>query len=220
MRLSRVQVANVVSPFVKVFCSVVVLRIELSATWISAGFGQPALDYQALNRDGRTRTDTIVFPKHVGLPLPNIPLLFVYFFSSSYGSRTHLSALKGQYPHADRRTSHVVLPSARTLSAVGREALESSSPGFQPSAKPSQLPTQRHVVVAPIALAQQKTRCPCDTGPWRACRPSMRPSVTSAFDARRYYPRAWIPAAGNNSRICILEWDFVVNVSWECSLSA
>ena len=32
---------------------------------------------------------------------------------------------------------------ARILSAVGREALESSSPGLQPGAKPSQLPTQR-----------------------------------------------------------------------------
>ena len=89
------------------FCSVVVLRIELSATWLSAGFGQPALDYQVASRDGRNRTDTIVFPRHVGLPLPNIPLFFVAFFSSSYGSRTHLSALKGQYPYADRRTSRV-----------------------------------------------------------------------------------------------------------------
>lgn len=35
---------------------------------------------------------------------------------------------------------------ARTASAVGREALESSSPGFQPSAIPSQLPTQCHFV--------------------------------------------------------------------------
>ena len=61
----------------EVVFSVVVLRIELSATRISAGFGQPALDYQVLSRDGRNRTDTIVFPKHVGLPLPNIPLLFV-----------------------------------------------------------------------------------------------------------------------------------------------
>jgi hypothetical protein len=92
----------------EVVCSVVVLRIELSATRISAGFGQPALDYQIVSRDGRNRTDTIVCPKHAGLPLPNIPLLFASVCSSSYGSRTHLSALKGQYPHADRRTSRVV----------------------------------------------------------------------------------------------------------------
>jgi hypothetical protein len=77
IRLSRVRVANVVSPILKVFCSVVVLRIELSATRLSAVFGRPALDYQVASRDGRNRTDTIVFPKHVGLPLPNIPLFFV-----------------------------------------------------------------------------------------------------------------------------------------------
>ena len=56
--------------------------------------------------------------------------------NSSYGSRTHLSVLKGRNPETDRRTSQI---SART---AGREALESSSPGFQPSATPSQLPTR------------------------------------------------------------------------------
>ena len=65
------------SSVLKGFCSVVILRIELSATWISAGFGQPALDYQFASRDGRNRTDTIVCPKHAGLPLPNIPIHFL-----------------------------------------------------------------------------------------------------------------------------------------------
>jgi hypothetical protein len=48
--------------------------------------------------------------------------------------------------------------SARTLSAVGREALESSSPGFQPSAIPSQLPTRHQTVVvaAPHITSQIK----------------------------------------------------------------
>ena len=44
---------------------------------LSAGFGQPALDYRSVfhfSRDGRNRTDTIVLPRHAGLPLPNIPL--------------------------------------------------------------------------------------------------------------------------------------------------
>ena len=88
-------------------CSVVALRIELSAPWLSAEDGRPALDYRCC-------------------------------FSSSYGNRTHLSALKGQCPLTDRRTSRVVcaLP-ART---VGREALESSSADFQAAARPSQLP--------------------------------------------------------------------------------
>jgi hypothetical protein len=145
--------------FLKILCSVVVLRIELSATWISARFGQPALDYRVVSRDGRNRTDTIVFPKHVGLPLPNIPLSFVPHVSSSYGSRTHLSALKGQYPQADRRTSRVQRAATNLRSvpgAVGREALESSSPGFQPSARPSQLPTQTSCCVVPLPSGQQK----------------------------------------------------------------
>src|SRR5262245_34967160 len=100
--------------------SVVALRIELSAPWLSAEDGQPALDYR-------------------------------FVTSSSYGNRTHLSALKGQCPRTDRRTSRVgCAPSART---VDREALESSSAAFQTAARPSQLPIQT-----------KKARCRCDTG--------------------------------------------------------
>ena len=55
---------------------VVALRIELSAPWLSAEDGQPALDYRVV-------------------------------LSSSYGNRTHPSALKGQRPLTDRRTSRV-----------------------------------------------------------------------------------------------------------------
>ena len=40
------------------------------------------------------------------VPLP--PVRFVHEVSSSYGSRTHLSALKGRDPRTDRRTSRVV----------------------------------------------------------------------------------------------------------------
>ena len=55
--------------------SVVALRIELSATRLSAEYGQPALDYRSFDsRDGRSRTDSLVLPKHAGLPLPYIPL--------------------------------------------------------------------------------------------------------------------------------------------------
>lgn len=88
-----------------VCCSVVALRIELSAPWLSAEDGQPALDYHLV-------------------------------LSSSYGSRTHLSVLKGRNPETDRRTSQIP---ART---VGREALESSSAVLQTAARPSQLPTR------------------------------------------------------------------------------
>ena len=47
--------------------SVVVLRIELSTTRLSAVSGQPALDYQPpSSREGGTRTHDLVFPKHAG----------------------------------------------------------------------------------------------------------------------------------------------------------
>ena len=61
----------------------------------------------------------------------------VILASSPCGNRTHLSALKGRYPVADRRTSQ--------LPGVGRGALESPSAGLQPAARPSQLPTHSAV---------------------------------------------------------------------------
>ena len=64
---------------------------------------------------------------------------------------------------------------ARTLSAVGREALESSSAAFQATAKPSQLPTHLFVAWFPPLLpcfrSTKKARCPCDTGLLSAVRP-------------------------------------------------
>ena len=67
---------------------VVALRVELSATRLSAECGQPALDYHVStslshpsSRDGRTRTCVSVLPRPpctcpVGSPLPYIPLCF------------------------------------------------------------------------------------------------------------------------------------------------
>lgn len=69
-----------------------------------------------ISREGRSRTDCFVLPRHAGHRSPSSRL---HFLSSSYGNRTHLSALKGQYPQADRRTSHRCLLTARTLSASG-----------------------------------------------------------------------------------------------------
>ena len=52
-------------------------------------------------------------PKARGPPMPHIPSLFPTraplrsAVSSSCGNRTRLSALKGQYPQTDRRTSHL-----------------------------------------------------------------------------------------------------------------
>ena len=54
---------------------------------------------------------------------------------SSSGNRTPLSALKGQHPGpVDERA-------VRACAQVGRVVLESTSPGLQPGATPSQLPT-------------------------------------------------------------------------------
>ena len=115
--------------------SVVALRVELSATRLSAEFGQPALDYRTANvvvdqsgwQDSNLR---LVLPKHAGSPLPYIPFVPVRTggfeppiswsptrrdtqaslrsaLSSPYGSRTRLSALKGRCPRTDRRTGHL-----------------------------------------------------------------------------------------------------------------
>ena len=86
-------------------------------------------------------------------------LFFQIHHSGPYGSRTHLPALKGRYPLTDRRTSRTRAPRAQ----VGREALESSSPGFQPGANPSQLPTLDFPQL--LNPNPKKARCRCDTGP-------------------------------------------------------
>lgn len=43
--------------------TVIALRIELSVIWISAGRGQPALDYHRPSRVPRSRTENLRFPK-------------------------------------------------------------------------------------------------------------------------------------------------------------
>ena len=54
-------------------------------------------------QSGRSESNRLFrAPKARGAPFPFIPFALL---SSSYGNRTHLSALKGQYPQADRRTS-------------------------------------------------------------------------------------------------------------------
>ena len=66
----------------------------------------------------------------------------------------------GEYPAPIRRTSHVVSLCARTVHAVDWEALESSSPGLQPGARPSQLPVRLVV----LDESTKKARCRDDTG--------------------------------------------------------
>ena len=92
-------------------------------------------------------------PKAREAPFLFLPLCFS--LSSSCGNRTHLSALKGQYPEPIDERAVCVLRQRGTLSAVGREALESSSAAFQATAKPSQLPT--HVFVAWFPLSPRRS---------------------------------------------------------------
>ena len=89
--------------------SVVALGIELSATRLSAGFGQPALDYHQ-SRAPRSRTETLLFPKQACFHLHLYPRISrqserqaslrsdQVVASSPYGNRTHLTALKERHP--------------------------------------------------------------------------------------------------------------------------
>jgi hypothetical protein len=92
----------------------------------------------------------------------------------------------------DRRTSHLLCfaTHARTPIAVGREALESSSPGFQPSAMPSQLPTQFGCGTLPgrkLCTGQQKKPDVLVTPSFGSQSDHFRSSVTSAKDAAGYF---------------------------------
>ena len=49
----------------------------------------------------------LVLPRHAGRRCPTIPMSYAFASSSSYGSRTHLSVLKGRNPRTDRRTSRI-----------------------------------------------------------------------------------------------------------------
>ena len=85
--------------------------------------------------------------------------------NSSSGSRTPSSALKGQCPGpVDERAMF-----ANDQRRVGQVALESTSPGFQPSAIPSQLPTRVLFAMFCLTCSAQKghEKSPasfCDTG--------------------------------------------------------
>lgn len=150
MRFNRVNIASLLflGP-----CQVVALRIELSATWLSAAFGPPALGYRNFSRDGRTRTCDSVLPKHVGSPLPYIPSSYPVrtggfeppiswpptrrdtqaslrsATSGSCGSRTRLCALKGRDPRSDRRTSRALRAPSTQLRQRGSAHFSRSGSG-------------------------------------------------------------------------------------------
>ena len=91
------------------------------------------------SREGGSRTRGLVLPRHARHRSSSSRFHFCRR-NDPCGIRTQPLQLERltTSPEVERAMSIC----ARTLSAVGREALESSSPGFQPSAIPSQLPTR------------------------------------------------------------------------------
>ena len=169
MRLSRAAIAICLfSDLFGLIGSVVALRIELSATRLSAGFGQPALDYRSrfisVGMAGIEPTRSC----SQGTWACRYPTsrCFVFSFSDPCGIRTQPLQLERLTTSPEVERAVVFCQRAR-LSAVGREALESSSPGFQPSAIPSQLPTRHRTGTCGrthIIKPTKKARCRCDTG--------------------------------------------------------
>ena len=114
---------------------VVVLRIELSVTCSSDRSGPPALDYRFQSGTPESNREPPA-PKAGVLPSAPLPACL-------QSERPDLNRRSpGPRPGAIPRLRHVLSPTARTPIAVGWEVLESSSPGFQPGATPSQLPTR------------------------------------------------------------------------------
>ena len=72
MRFNRVNIALLL---ILGSCQVVALRIELSATWLSAAFGQPALGYRVVESGWQDSNLRSRAPRARGLPLAYIPFV-------------------------------------------------------------------------------------------------------------------------------------------------
>lgn len=121
--------------------------------------GMLPLQHQAANRGGGNRIRCYVRPRPPlfaavpgGPPLPFTPHSQTLYSNSSSGNRTPSSALKGQYPGpVDERAVRArcaqvgrVVPikfDYRLRESHARGSRSVASPGFQPGATPSQLPT-------------------------------------------------------------------------------
>ena len=158
----------------------VALRVELSATRLSAVSGQPALDYRAVEvgtvgleptiscfqntracryPTSRCSVRTAGFEPAISWPPTrrDNQASLRSVSSTPWGSRTQ--ALPGfVIPAPVHRTGHSRV--ARVPGAqVDQGALESPSPDFQSGAIPSQLPVQ-----VSCWAPTKKARCLCDTG--------------------------------------------------------
>ena len=169
------------------------------------------------SREGGSRTRGLVLPRHARHRSSSSRIASLRC-SDPCGIRTQPLQLERltTSPEVER----AVLICARTLSAVGREALESSSAAFQATAKPSQLPTQSFVAGFPPS-ADKKSPMSLRHRAFISRQTVFRPSVTSAKDAAGYFVgTAAYPHWGrtrlcprNNPPLCILGSNLVVKTS-------
>lgn len=104
--------------------------------------------------------------------------------SSSCGSRTRLSGLKGQCPRTDRRTSRSRrAPSTQLTIMVSAQPSRSGSGGARIRVSWS---SARRYTLSATDPRTKKARCPCDTG-LSILHGDLRPSVTSARDRTGAY---------------------------------
>ena len=171
---------NIVQLLVVLAVPVVALRVELSATWLSARYGQPALDYQCSQvgkvgleptiscsqntRASRCPTSrlsvrTAGFEPAISWPPTrrDTRLRYVLELSAArVGVEPNLLGLKDR---ASPEVERAVL-CAYAQRGVDQGALESPSPGFQ---------TRRYAVSATgpsSCVGTKKARCRFDTGLW------------------------------------------------------
>ena len=157
----------------------VALRIELSATQLSAEFGQPALDYRSCFKQSSPR-ESNPHPRRPKLRvLPSAPQL-EFFLAPREGIEPYIYRLKACYP-AVRRTGQIVRCLFRFLCflccfcfnsfwllsclvfQVAQEAIESSFSGLQPDALPFKLPSHSVLKVHRKSLVSRLTPGFCDS---------------------------------------------------------
>ena len=199
---------------------VVALKIELSATRLSAVSGQPALDYRS-SRAPRSRTETLLLPKQACFRLHLCPLCQSERPDLNRGHRRKALVARGPRPGAIPGFATFCLEAPRRridlLSADRKSAIltrwtngascargvRASGPGgaripvswFSPQVlhRLSYRPNEKRPDVA------------CDTRPFGLFS-SVRPSVTSATDRTGHYRRM----ARSLSSPCVLGSNSVV----------
>ena len=171
------------------------------------------LQHRTVSRAGKSRNRLAHAPNDqpaagaqwVTVTLPSVCSL-IPCSSSSYGSRTHLSGLKGQYPAPiDERAACAPPRDRATCSGSGGARILVSWSSGQ---------ALNRLSYQPVAVDQRsrrkKARYHLDTGPSSSWLTWVRPSVTSAGGVADY-PRP----ARNNPSLCVLGSNWAVRSSWK-----